>query len=1846
MKKYLLILVAACSGQLNAAISIDPPTRTFNNDGGGGSVLTSGSGSWTASAGESWITITPTTSGVAGDRCTYIVDANPSADTRVGLITIGDCTHKITQTGYASSLSKSSVTLDKNGGTVSVNISTQSSISWSAYSNDAWITVNTSSGFGNGEVSFSVAAYSGSVQARSGTIVIGGNTFTVYQTGPRVVLSPSTYEKDCKAAIVPIAVSALSGMSWTATSQSSWITFADSLTSGVSGGTLTLVVAANKGWVSRVGTVIVEDAVLTVKQEADPDFTFSNDPVEATADGRGAYGGFNVIAPSDNPWTVVSKDSWLTIANGEAGSGNKKVEYVVSANPTTATRKGTVVVTPTYEAPEVDLYAARYDDNMFAPSECEPGWSMAFSFKLDSINCVNRLLTIDGHSLYVSDKNVLVFDETKSSGVIASATVNYTVLLTRDANGRLEAFLGEAGQTLRKTLSLDNTMIADSFTFGQTSLPSPGTLSNWTYGSVRRWARCLTEKECQLVDVAEGSSIESTPGYVPADGKFHYWPFDGNLCGTVESNRSPSIYGGASVSSGASWTMAQSRFNLPCKALSVCDEGVFFKLTRYEDLFNGTGSLKYNGGWYFPSVSGELSSTIVVWLKITDMPSEELEILHRDYPSSWRKSSDDWGVSWSVNTSDSYGITMSAEGALTFHSDRVEQWTSCDQQSHYCRTQPLNCKIPQGEWVQLAFVGSSCNEARVYLNSKEIGCVPTSGDYSLTYGWMVKPNERGGTSAGSFKIGGWQGYMDDLTIYRSALTAAEVKELYEKTRHRKLVHTVTQGVQGIVVNPEAVQMTAAGGVAQVSLNAAASVNWTVVPNAEWITVASASSGVGAATVSLNVQSNPSVLSRAAEVVIAGQTVVVEQAGLDCSVTPFSSVVSSPDGGGRYISVYVEGNASWTATSNDDWLTVALGASGTGNGEVYVIADPMTSAAISRTGSLTIAGKTVYVTQRGYELSVSPSVAEIASNAGQNQFGVSADIGNVWNTIVTEPWITITGSKTGSGDGVVHYSVTENATGATRVGKIIVAGEEYTITQLSTIPVTTAVEGHGMVSGAGGYKKGDTVSLRATPESGYAFSHWTGDASGTSNPLNVTISESLSVTAHFVPLAVSNATATRNHQDKVVVSWDALAWANTYKVYRSTTGNKPSVALVTLAANVWQYEDTAVSANSTYYYWVEADSADSHSCTEAIEGCTVGGAVAPGTEDPIPGGVEKPEWSPAVKEDTLIVYATVYDKTLKTAVETSGSLLAAFSSSGECRGVAEIEDGPVGEIFQLSIGVESPTESGFTLKVWNAATGETKDISGNVTCNSEKVIGTIVAPIEYTVGATEVNISLVEGWNWVSLVVMPEDASVNTILAGGTFANNDVCKSSSKTATYYNGQWYPSSFALTPGAAYMVKKSAGGAEDFAVSGEPMTTGVTVTSGWNWFGSTLNETTTVSRLTHSGGFANNDLVKSSSKSATYYGAWYSSTFEIAPGVGYKAKLGNAGTLGFESPSVVRTLSVRKQLSVVKATSVNAPDWTGVTKEDTLVLYVQIKNPDTDALYEADGTLIAAFDANGECRGVAEIEVGPLGKLFQLSIGVESATETGFSLKLWDSISGQVLECSGIVDSNADKQIGWIFEPVVYVVNAQEPDNPCESGHIEGTGTVIRVANYYEGGIIGYSCSRCGANLRTDVSPKLERSQPIVLASEFTGCGTVALDESWVSGYLAENFAAGGDYVSRFRDRFGDDLVASLKMPTGKFDNNGHALKVWHDYVMGTDPTDPGSLFTASIHVVDGKVMIDWSPNLNVGGETRIYQVKSKMSLENKWSYPAVASHRFFAVGVSMPEEGKSTDSPGIYGGTPDK
>ena len=123
-----------------------------------------------------------------------------------------------------------------------------------------------------------------------------------------------------------------------------------------------------------------------------------------------------------------------------------------------------------------------------------------------------------------------------------------------------------------------------------------------------------------------------------------------------------------------------------------------------------------------------------------------------------------------------------------------------------------------------------------------------------------------------------------------------------------------------------------------------------------------------------------------------------------------------------------------------------------------------------------------------------------------------------------------------------------------------------------------------------------------------------------------------------------------------------------------------------------------------------------------------------------------------------------------------------------------------------------------------------------------------------------------------------------------------------------------------------------------------------------------------------------------------------------------------------------------------------------------------------------------------------------------------------------------------------------------------------------------------------------------------------------GCVAVPATWTVNY------------PKFTEKFGSDFTKALAMQTGKKDGAGNPMFVWQDYVAGTDPTDETDVFTASITIVDGKVKVSYSPELDDARKAlRKYTTWGKVKLTDKdWLVVGEGEEgnfNFFKVTVEM-------------------
>jgi uncharacterized protein YaiE (UPF0345 family) len=228
-----------------------------------------------------------------------------------------------------------------------------------------------------------------------------------------------------------------------------------------------------------------------------------------------------------------------------------------------------------------------------------------------------------------------------------------------------------------------------------------------------------------------------------------------------------------------------------------------------------------------------------------------------------------------------------------------------------------------------------------------------------------------------------------------------------------------------------------------------------VPDVPWITIASGAegSGNGAVTIRVEAVSGP---PRTGIITVAGQVVQVEQ-GTGCSYAVATTAFSlGASGGTRDIPVTAPSGCNWTAESQTPWIVIATGATGNGPGTVGFRVEPTEGP--TRTGTLTVAGRVVTVTQSpGCTYSVDPVTYAAPQSGGTAVISVRTGAGCAWVASTTSDWISLTAGQSGSGPGEVRVSVTANSAQG-RAGSLRIADQTVTVTQGSGCTFSVAPPG--------------------------------------------------------------------------------------------------------------------------------------------------------------------------------------------------------------------------------------------------------------------------------------------------------------------------------------------------------------------------------------------------------------------------------------------------------------------------------------------------------------------------------------------------------------------------------------------------------------------------------------------------------------------------------------------------------------------------------------------------------------------------------------------------------------------
>jgi uncharacterized protein (TIGR03437 family) len=197
-----------------------------------------------------------------------------------------------------------------------------------------------------------------------------------------------------------------------------------------------------------------------------------------------------------------------------------------------------------------------------------------------------------------------------------------------------------------------------------------------------------------------------------------------------------------------------------------------------------------------------------------------------------------------------------------------------------------------------------------------------------------------------------------------------------------------------------------------------------------------------------------------------------------SLSPGSAQVGANGGslGPIAMTVVSGSNCTRAVTSNDSWITIGFGATGTGNGTFGYSVDPNTAGA-PRTGTITAAGQTFTVTQAAASVTLSATSATFPASGGSGSFAVSSS--NYWAAQPTVSWVHITANPTGvPGSTTVTYSVDGNSSTAARDGAIQVAGSSLAVHEAGVACTATLSAATANVGAAGGVGSVSVTGLAA------------------------------------------------------------------------------------------------------------------------------------------------------------------------------------------------------------------------------------------------------------------------------------------------------------------------------------------------------------------------------------------------------------------------------------------------------------------------------------------------------------------------------------------------------------------------------------------------------------------------------------------------------------------------------------------------------------------------------------------------------------------------------------------------
>ncbi len=304
---------------------------------------------------------------------------------------------------------------------------------------------------------------------------------------------------------------------------------------------------------------------------------------------------------------------------------------------------------------------------------------------------------------------------------------------------------------------------------------------------------------------------------------------------------------------------------------------------------------------------------------------------------------------------------------------------------------------------------------------------------------------------------------------------------------------------------------------------------------------------------------------------------------------------------------------------------------------------------------------------------------------------------------------------------------------------------------------------------------------------------------------------------------------------------------------------------------------------------------------------------------------------------------------------------------ECRGVAHLEfKENYDDYFAFLVVYGNDDAEELTYKYWDASEGKIlTDVTPEFDFEPNMIHGSMSEPILFNVGLQETaEISLLDGWKWISFNLEMEDPSVNNTLSNLEPESGDIVKHREVFASFdpVADSWIGSLNQFEIGKLYRLKYSQIDDLDYqGIVADPANFDIELVNGWNSIGFVPSQNMTVAEALAGFEPQVDDVIKGQFQFAMFDGYdWMGSLNFMEPGKGYMYRSLNMDTVVFTYPQV-SSIAKDTEIPPFETKLSNKNLATDYEYAMSVVALVGISEPDEYQLQ--------AF-VDGELRGEAQI------------------------------------------------------------------------------------------------------------------------------------------------------------------------------------------------------------------------------------------------------------------------------------